>query len=76
MPRISKCRLNNKQERDEALFDQYHKVITSYGETAKFIAKSHLYEEAAKPFFITGGSARNIIQRIMRKKSSQKNVRS
>jgi hypothetical protein len=74
MPRISKYRLTLTEERDEALYDNYHKVITSHGTTARFIAKSELYREAAEPFFITPGSARNIIQRLMRKKSKPENV--
>jgi hypothetical protein len=69
MSKESKSRSTLTEERDEALFDQYLKVITFYGDTARFIAKSKLYEEAARPFFITPGSARNIIQRMMRYKT-------
>jgi hypothetical protein len=58
-------------ERDEALFLEYQNVMTGYGETARYIAKSKLYEEAARKFFITPGSARNIIQRLLRKKSTE-----
>lgn len=69
-------RLSLTEERDEALYVEYQNVISGYGDMAPYIAKSKLYEEAARKFFISPGRARNIISEIMRKKAGIPNVRS
>ncbi len=58
-----------KDERDIALFEEYHKVMRSYGINAVKIAKSCFYAEAAKKFYITEATARIIIQKMLRKRT-------
>jgi len=63
--------MKRSKERDEELFEEYQRVISSHGKLAPYIAKSKLYAETAEKFFLTPDSARNIIQRMMRKNSSR-----
>jgi endonuclease V-like protein UPF0215 family len=63
------------KERDQALYEEYQKVLTSFGETAPFIAKSELYRLTAEKFFISAESARMIISKYMRNKSRPENAR-
>ena len=58
-----------KDERDEELFEEYQRIITSYGDLVRYIAKSKLYSDAAKKFCISEARARVIIQEMLRKKS-------
>jgi hypothetical protein len=69
MPKGISDRTTLTDERDLALFEEYQKVLLSYGETARYMAKSRLYEEAAKKFFISPKRAQLIINEMMRKKS-------
>ena len=69
----NKFRISLTDERDEALYEEYERVIQSYGESAKFIVKRRFYEEAARPFFISPGAARNIILRMIRTKCKKVN---
>lgn len=75
MVTTNSARLSLTDERDEALYEEYQRVISGYGDMAPYIAKSKLYEEAARKFFISPGRARNIISEIMRKKTGMSNVR-
>ena len=62
-------RQNCKGKRDSDLLIEYNAIIASYGETARYIAKSRLYAQVAEKFHIMPDSARNILQRMMRQKS-------
>lgn len=69
----NKFRMSLTDERDEALYAEYERVIQKYGENAKFIVKRKFYEEAAGPFYISPGAARNIILRMIRTKCKKVN---
>jgi len=66
MEKVKKCRITLKPERNEELWIEYGKVIASYGSTARFMAKAELYRQAGEKFHITGGTARNLIQKMIR----------
>ena len=74
MPRPCKDSPDLKDERDEALVQEYYRIMASYGETAKYMAKSFFYKEAAKKFYITPGAATNIITKCIKNKSKAVNV--
>lgn len=62
--------MDNKNEcildKHAALFKNYLHIISNYGDLAKDISKSKLYEEASKPFFITPAVAGRIIRRLIK----------
>ena len=75
MAKVISDRSFQTEERNEALFKEYQRVIEGYGDTARYVAKAKLYEKAAKPFFISTGRAKNITNEMMRKKTSVRHVR-
>jgi hypothetical protein len=66
---------DEKDERDILLFEEYNKLVKSEGPLARFITKSYFYEAAAKKFGLAEGTARVIIQKMLKKKSYHINVR-
>jgi len=50
------------------LFTRYMQVMKEYGELARLLPKKLIYEETAKPFFISGGTAARIIRSVFRNK--------
>lgn len=63
-----------KDERDIELFDEYNRIMKSYGETARYMAKSFFYQESARKFHITAGTARNIIQKMLKMKPALEHI--
>ena len=54
-----------------ALFKNYLRIISDYGELATDISKNKLYEEASKPFFITTPVAGRIIRKMLKNPPSE-----
>ena len=70
MARPKKESPDKKDERDIDLFNEYEKVLKSEGEKAPYIVKSYFYEQVAKKFYLSTGTTKNIIRKMLRKKTN------